>query len=344
MDTYKQRLGFLDFLRFIAAFAVLMQHAFEQISPAFKHFTTNYFQLGLFGVVLFFLTSGFIIPVSLEKGASLKVFWISRVFRLFPLYYLSIASVLVSIKLGIYPALFPSLKTIIINLFMFQHFLGVPDVMPLYWTLCLELLFYFIISIVFYAGYIKKSVLLAVVFLALSFFLGAVAIGHFHIIKGGWGLLFFLTSMFMGTLFYRLANDQISKSVFFAMMAIALIVLLSNTYTNLYGHDQPELGGDRSFLPVNTAIIMAYLVFYLVLTYRSKTFPAWFVYLGVISYSLYLVQGTVFGLIPVSKNIYISALIWIVTTVIVSVITYNLVEKPFIKIGKKLSGALSKKA
>ncbi|MEO7212696.1 acyltransferase [Mucilaginibacter sp.] len=343
-DPKKHRLGFLDFLRFIAAFAVLFQHVFENIWPAFKHFTTYYFQCGLFGVMVFFLTSGFIIPVSLEKGASLKTFWISRIFRLFPLYLLSIVSVLISIRLGLYPAGFPAAKTIIINIFMFQHFLGVPDVMPLYWTLCLELLFYFIISAIFFFGFIKKTMWIALAFLALSFFAGGVAIGILHLAGGGWGMIFFLTSMFVGTLFYRLVNGELSARAFAGMMLLVLMVLLFNTYTNLYGKDQPALGGDKSFLPVTLAILAAYLVFFAAVSLRNIKFPVYLVYMGTISYSLYLVQGTILVIIPAIGNTAVTAVIWIGVTISVSVITYNLIEKPFIKIGKKLSGASSKKA
>src|SRR6186713_1339102 len=85
-STRRNRLEFLDFLRFIAAFSVLIQHACEKVFPAFAYFCTHYFQFGVFGVTLFFLCSGFVIPVSLEKSHSLKKFWINRVFRLYPLY------------------------------------------------------------------------------------------------------------------------------------------------------------------------------------------------------------------------------------------------------------------
>ncbi|WP_295715729.1 acyltransferase [Mucilaginibacter sp.] len=341
MDIKKNRLAFLDFLRFIAAFSVLGEHVFERLFPAFIHFTTHYFQLGLFGVILFFLTSGFIIPVSLEKGASLKTFWVSRIFRLYPLYIVSIITVLLGIHFGLYKVSFPSLKTIITNLFMFQLFLGQPNILGLYWTLCLELFFYFVVSIIFALGFIKKSVFIASVFLGISFVAGVIAIGYFHLASNGWGLIFYLSTMFMGTLFYRLVNNEISFSTFIIMIILAAAVLLSNTFINLYGHDKPELLGARSFLPVTTAIIGAYLVFFAVVIRCQKfNFPKVFVFFGVMSYSIYLVQGIILTLIPESSNALVFTFTRIGLTISISLVTYHFVEKPFIRFGKKLSESI----
>jgi peptidoglycan/LPS O-acetylase OafA/YrhL len=343
MDIKKNRLAFLDFLRCVAAFSVLIQHVFEKSFPAFIHFTTYYFQFGLFGVILFFLTSGFIIPVSLEKGASLKTFWIHRIFRLYPLYILSIISVLLTIYFGAYRVQFPDPKTIIINLLMFQHFLGKPDILGLYWTLCLELFFYFIISVVFVLGYIKKSVFLASIFLGISFFVGVVVIGYFHTFRSGWGMIFYLSTMFMGTLFYRLDNKELSFRTFIVMIILAMLVLLSNTYINLYGHDKPELIGGSSFIPVTTAVIGAYLTFFAVAVIgKNVKFPRFLVFLGVISYSIYLVQGTVITATFGMADTPLLAFIKIVATVLISFVTYLFVEKTFIGIGKKLGKSLQR--
>src|SRR3954452_17183752 len=85
------RLGFLDFVRGVAAFAVVLQHGGETFWPAVNRATHNYVNVGRFGVVAFFLVSGFIIPFSLERGGSVRRFWTGRFFRLYPLYWASLA-------------------------------------------------------------------------------------------------------------------------------------------------------------------------------------------------------------------------------------------------------------
>src|SRR4051794_26399249 len=58
--------------------------------PAAELARTAHFNAGLLGVALFFLVSGFVIPFSLDRG-SLSRFVIRRIFRLYPVYWLSLA-------------------------------------------------------------------------------------------------------------------------------------------------------------------------------------------------------------------------------------------------------------
>ena len=45
---------------------------------------------GNYGVFVFFIISGFIVPASLERKGSVRTFWVSRLFRLYPLYLFAI--------------------------------------------------------------------------------------------------------------------------------------------------------------------------------------------------------------------------------------------------------------
>src|SRR5262249_50028700 len=91
-DKGAHRLAFLDALRGLAAFTVILEHMGQNISACYASFAFSVFVLGNFGLMIFFLCSGFIIPVSLERQASLRHFWIRRFFRLFPLYWFCIAA------------------------------------------------------------------------------------------------------------------------------------------------------------------------------------------------------------------------------------------------------------
>jgi len=56
--------------------------------------------------------------------------------------------------------------------------------------------------------------------------------------------------------------------------------------------------------------------------------------MGVISYSLYLVQETVYSTIPEIKNLPVMTMFfWISIIISISLITYNYIEKPFLTIG-----------
>ena len=53
----------------------------------------RHIDLGKYGVLLFFLVSGYVIPMSLERHGSLRRFWIGRLFRIYPAYLAAIALV-----------------------------------------------------------------------------------------------------------------------------------------------------------------------------------------------------------------------------------------------------------
>jgi hypothetical protein len=75
-STVKGRLEFLDALRGIAALAVALQHGAEILWPAYLRWSIEVFRPGEYGVFVFFICSGFIIPASLEKYGSVARFWI----------------------------------------------------------------------------------------------------------------------------------------------------------------------------------------------------------------------------------------------------------------------------
>ena len=51
-----------------------------------RHFLYQWLNLGQYGVFVFFLVSGYIVPASLERKGSIRGFWISRAFRLYPMF------------------------------------------------------------------------------------------------------------------------------------------------------------------------------------------------------------------------------------------------------------------
>ncbi|MFC7645188.1 acyltransferase family protein [Streptosporangium lutulentum] len=75
MTTSRPRLAWLDALRGLAAVAVLLEHMLPWLLPALPR--QYLFSLGMYGVLVFFLVSGYIIPVSLEARGDVRAFWIS---------------------------------------------------------------------------------------------------------------------------------------------------------------------------------------------------------------------------------------------------------------------------
>jgi len=172
----------------------------------------------------------------------------------------------------------------------------------------------------------------------ISLLIGVVGTQFFHLFTNGWGTAFYFATMFMGFLYYRRLQGKVTAALFTTIVLAAIGVLCLITYFNLYGNDKPEAMGTLSFLPVTTAIAGAYLLFSLSFALRRIQYPAFLLKLGVISYSLYLVQATVFSLIPAFRQPWLTVIVWLGAIILVSFLTYRLVEKPFMSIGKKLQG------
>ena len=149
----QQRLQFLDAVRGIAAFTVAVQHCVEAVSPSFLKWSHEVFRPGEWGVILFFVSSGFIIPVSLDRYRSVGRFWIGRFFRLYPLYWAVMAGALVLFALDRFglPDEYKLhwVRATGANVTMAQEFIGQPHVLGQAWTLSYELVFYFLVSLLF---------------------------------------------------------------------------------------------------------------------------------------------------------------------------------------------------
>ena len=72
------RLAWLDVLRGLAALAVVFNHFGYFLPPGVKGPVYQWVNPGDYGVFVFFLISGYIVPASLERKGSVRTFWVSR--------------------------------------------------------------------------------------------------------------------------------------------------------------------------------------------------------------------------------------------------------------------------
>ncbi|MCK9793232.1 acyltransferase [Isoptericola sp. 4D.3] len=178
-EAGRPRLAALDGLRFLAAMAVLAYHYVAVNHSAWGAPTDESFPhlqpvvaFGSFGVQLFFVISGFVILMS-AWGRNVTSFTASRVGRLFPAYWFSVAAVVALLVL-----VAPGRKDVGVaetaaNLTMVQRAFGVQDIEPVYWTLWTELRFYVLIGLLLAIGMTRNRL---VAFAAVWPVLAAIAV------------------------------------------------------------------------------------------------------------------------------------------------------------------------
>jgi peptidoglycan/LPS O-acetylase OafA/YrhL len=139
------RLVEVDALRGVAAMAVVLFHLTTRYMElySFKSPPSFSFAYGHYGVNLFFIISGFVIFMTLEKTVRPLDFVVSRFSRLFPVYWVAIIlTFALTHALGL-PGKLVSLGAAAANMLMLHNLFRVPHVDGVYWTLEVELLFYF---------------------------------------------------------------------------------------------------------------------------------------------------------------------------------------------------------
>ena len=170
-----RRLAWLDALRGIAALFVVFDHVGYHVLQHLREVVYQVFDPGLYGVFVFFMVSGYIVPASLERKGSVRAFWVSRVFRLYPLYLFALVVAVILWKLGIggVGRTNGDAETAgLTHVLMLSNVLGIHNAINVIWTLSYEMAFYLLLTALFVTGTHKRSSIYALVF-----GIGAVVLG-----------------------------------------------------------------------------------------------------------------------------------------------------------------------
>lgn len=150
------RIGSVDLLRFIACSSVLLYHLCYRL-PGYAHDLTAW---GLFGVEVFFVVSGFVIPYSMYKSVYVfprdaGMFVLRRLVRLDPPYFVcSALALFVAFLIGRSGVSGGSAFSFdwpqaLLHIGYFNGVYGYEWYNPVSWTLGIEFQYYLVMSIVF---------------------------------------------------------------------------------------------------------------------------------------------------------------------------------------------------
>ncbi|WP_426441505.1 acyltransferase family protein [Bradyrhizobium genosp. P] len=344
-----QRYANIDGLRAIAALGVMIEHLFgdllRQTPPAagpmnaVGEILVQNVSLGRFGVALIFLISGFVVPFSIGGERPLAHFAISRVFRLYPAFWLALAVLATMAWLAGEP---PGIATVLANMTMAPALFRQPWLLAIHWTLFIELVFYVLVALLFSVDRLRHVGVLSTLSLALI----AATVLPVQLRTHGVANLpvqylgMHLSSLFLGLLL-RLWLVERVQSARLAVLVVAFAqfaALLSVSDFSLARGDNFVMGGR---LPILAAYLLAFAVFLAAVRF-GRPRPRLLAQTGMISYSMYLfhwtVNVTVYRFVPLTGQISDVAvmLICIALTLAVSLLVYRMVERPMIMLGRTI--------
>ncbi|MEV0624918.1 acyltransferase family protein [Nonomuraea wenchangensis] len=316
------RLDWLDALRGLGALAVVGEHLTTWAIPWLRPTAIN---LGIYGVLVFFLVSGYIIPHSLERHGDVRTFWIGRVFRLYPLY---LAAIVLTLALSPWIAVRAEVprdaSAAAAHATMLLDAVGSAGVLNTMWTLSYEMVFYLLAAALFVLG-VRDGRGVLPVLLAVAAAVTGLAWAS-PPMSGAW-LSWLSLAVFAAGLACVLAGRAVrGASVALGVMALALLLLSSRVpwfgaaivavmFAGTAIH-RWERGQGRLW-PVGVAaalvaatpvwalsagwwwvrppvwiltVVLAAATFGAAMALRGRRLPAALTRLGVVSYSLYLVH------------------------------------------------------
>ncbi|MFC4535105.1 acyltransferase family protein [Sphaerisporangium dianthi] len=382
------RLAWLDAIRGVGATAVLLEHMFYRFLPGLR---PGWFNLGMYGVLVFFLVSGYIIPASLEHKGDVRAFWVGRFFRLYPLYLLVVGLVLVSLPLvPLRGPVVPDAATAAAHATMLMDVVGSAGVADTMWTLSYEMVFYLLVTALFVTGLHRQSGVWAVAFALAALVAGLllaapvlargpaalVALGVFvaglacvtaapgrvrragALVLGGLAVTLVLLGsrtpwlgpailavMFTGTVIHRWERGRSAGSRAItgprAVAAVALVLAV----VPFFAFPSGAWAYPRVWI---TTLALVAATFAGGMALRRRTVPRVLVWLGVISYSVYLLHHPLLKLFlalfgdPRERPPGVQALLavaFLAAVLALSRLTYRFVERPMQGAGRRLAKA-----
>lgn len=350
------KIAFANQLRGIAALFVVISHfcgvywgmretvAAYTFSPvqegansiAFDLVTFQHFNFGPFGVALFFLISGFVIPFTLEKSTR-PSFLLARLFRIYPTYVACLFVALITVWLsGQYwgKAFMWDAETIITNLLLVPGLFGKPSVDLVNWTLTIELGFYLVVAIL--APFLKKGFTPAIFLFSLFSLL--VNWSGYKFLYGLATQFMFIGYMFIGTFFWYAIKARISSRT---LLVFSLIELGIFAFTWKHG----PLIDQYPFVTLNYCygFVVFSMLFFLRNRFRAVKLLD---FAADISYPLYIIHSLIgYSIIKILMHhglpFYLAGSTAFLIVCSIAYFIHRLIELPSTSFGKKLASGLT---
>jgi peptidoglycan/LPS O-acetylase OafA/YrhL len=341
----------LDALRFVAFFGVLLDHALSRGNPTLDFIS----RMGSFGLSLFFMLSAYLITELLlrerEKTGTVnwKAFFVRRALRIWPLYYGAIAAAL-AISF-VYPPLFVSHVGIIEMSVFVGNISGwrLGILIHHLWSISVEEQFYLIWAPVMRFWGARGAGIASAIFIAVAgvwvllFWIKADALWYATPIE----LLFFAGGSILALALHRreMRLETWSRIV---LLGASAVYFIWAAQLNVFS---PK--GDLMHIALGYSFALVACVALFGAIYGVRSVPKWCVYLGKISYGLYVYHLTAVYfvehfIVRLKINAQIGYLLSVVLsltlTAAVASLSYQYFEKPFLAMKEKFAVVKSRPA
>lgn len=287
-----KRINFLDGLRGVAIVLVVLYHSYvrwPEIVPYGNKFADFIlFKYGKLGVELFFLLSGFVILMSLEKSENFYSFIYKRWIRLFPA--MLIATILIYCTAAFLferPAGQPDLVSTIPGLLFIEpswiNFITGYHIKSFegpFWSLFVEVKFYFIFGLLYYAFGKNKAIISLIIFYLICLISFKFHLETIYSISYYFSFVYFIWFA-IGALAYIYYSG---KQIKYLLISLGLAAFAG--FVEIYKNKEHDL-----YLVIYIIIILS--LFFIPICFekcRTITNNKFFLFFGFISYPLYLIH------------------------------------------------------
>lgn len=340
------RLQFIDSLRLLAAVLVLAQHLCERHREiaVFDGFVG--LGPGLIGVIIFFLVSGYVVPMSVREPFDLRTFMVRRIFRIYPLLLAAFALLLVLGASGVltnwrFMASAGPLQWAA-NLALLQDYIGVQPFLGVAWTLMIEFVWYVLFALAYRRFGDRAGVILAIILpVMLAGLAVASVVSGIRLPLGRFAMVY---ACVLGYLAYLHDRKVITTRMLVISMAGFLVVNLGSSVVAFgwFHHANVSLGQVLWTWPLGLLAFFGVVLWPRLRAVRMLNcglVPA----VGAASYSIYLLHplgmaaGEQYGRGTVAE-----IGIAVAVTAVLAAIGYRYVELSGIALGRKVAGRLDR--
>lgn len=348
MEAKEARIHEIDGLRGIAILAVIVLHWFSlPLHPLlFKTGAREVLNILTHGVDLFFVISGFLIGTILqriENSSGMRAFYIRRIVRIWPLYYLLLVLIYLALPEG---SMFSRVPYWSFTFFIFNFWESFGEKLHLsigmLWSVAIEEQFYMLGPILF-SVFNRKQIsffLLAYIFLSpisrlILVYTTDINLWRFTPVRIDGIAIGLLLSMFLSSS----ANVSfVAKHIkIFKYLMFLLLLLLLPAWIIFPGYLWVSLGYSLMVLTFGCVLLVVQVQCSL-----GQRIPLlnWGLlrYMGLRCYSIYLFHISIsYIAITISDNVFIDLIIESALILLLAHFFWRYVEMPFINLGRKFS-------